>query len=174
MSIYGFKNNKCKEEILEEIAVSSTEPTTNEKVWFKTDNNSIMVKNDNGEFEEFIKKEEDTGWVILEDYGTTDAWRGKIQARRKGSLVQIKADCYPPTEINIDAFGTLLFNTLPEVFKPLDLVRDSVYAKDGSNNIIDNLCLSITADREIALDNTSGQNVTSMSYFTFNATYFVD
>lgn len=39
------------------VAVSPTQPKTNEKVWFKTDNNSILVKNDNGVYERFIQEE---------------------------------------------------------------------------------------------------------------------
>lgn len=57
MSIYGFKNNKCKEEILEEIAVSPTKPTTNEKVWIDNANGKIYVKNENGIYEEFVNAE---------------------------------------------------------------------------------------------------------------------
>lgn len=42
---------------LNDIKVSPTQPETGEKVWFKTDNNSILVKNEDGLYEEFIKKQ---------------------------------------------------------------------------------------------------------------------
>lgn len=136
--------------------------------------NTIHVKNENGVFEKFVNVR-DTGWITLEDYTTeTDGWRGKIHARRCGNLVQIKASCYPLNALSVNAFGSIFFNTLPETFKPLELVRGSTYAKDGSNNIINNLCVSITEDGEFSLDNTSGQDITSIAYFAFNATYFVD
>lgn len=39
------------------IAVSPTEPTTNEKVWFQTSTKKISVRNDDGEFAEYINAE---------------------------------------------------------------------------------------------------------------------
>jgi hypothetical protein len=46
---------------LNDIKVSSTEPSTGEKVWIQNtdDDKKIYVKNDDGVYEEFIKNEED-------------------------------------------------------------------------------------------------------------------
>ena len=41
-----------------EIFVGAEEPTTGEKVWFNKNKNSIYVRNSNGVYEEFIKKED--------------------------------------------------------------------------------------------------------------------
>lgn len=40
------------------VAVSPTQPETNEKVWLDNANKVMKVKNDNGVFEEFYKQEE--------------------------------------------------------------------------------------------------------------------
>ena len=63
------------------IIVSPTEPETDRrKVWFQkgTDTNAIYVKNDNGEYEEFIKKEEKAvatvGLSANQKFTTTEAW----------------------------------------------------------------------------------------------------
>lgn len=55
-----------------EIYVGAEEPVAGEKVWFNKDENSIYVKNSNGVYEEFTKKDEEKVSLIKKYYsGTT-------------------------------------------------------------------------------------------------------
>lgn len=53
-----------------EVYVGAEEPTTGEKVWFNKNKNSIYVRNSNGVYEEFIKKNEEVYSTEEQKIGT--------------------------------------------------------------------------------------------------------
>ena len=70
---------------LNNVVISPTEPTTGEEVWIDDLNKKIYTKNDNGDYEEFLKAE-DTGWISLElkaDCSRT------LNARKKNGIVSV-------------------------------------------------------------------------------------
>ena len=109
------------------VAVSQTQPTTNEKVWIKMGENvekEIYVKNDNGVFEKFVNVSElekiDTGWVDMTQYINTTYFRARPnyepKARRIGNVVYWQGEVYCHTSLNTNSAEIL--KEIPTLFKP--------------------------------------------------------
>lgn len=100
------------------VAVSQTQPTTNEKIWIKMGENvekEIYVKNDNGVFEKFVNVSElekiDTGWVDMTQYINTTYFRARPnyspKARRIGNVVYWQGEVYCHTSPNTNSIEIL-------------------------------------------------------------------
>ena len=104
---------------LNNVIISSTEPTTGEEVWIqKSADKKIYVKN-NGVYEEFSKGEEDTGWVTLELLnGCTHKEWNPLKARMKNGIVTIMGMVDVPS-----ATWDKQIAVIPEMFRPCEEIN---------------------------------------------------
>lgn len=143
------------------VIVSPTEPTTNEKVWFKTDNNSIMVKNDNGEFEEFIKKEEDTDWILFNVESSFENFSWEPLAYKKiGKVVYIHGGGTLDTSISNN------ITKLPAGFLPRQNIQIPCLT-NSSRTVI-----NVVIDYDGTIKLLNGTSETSIS-FSINTSFVV-
>ena len=115
-----------------EIFVGAEEPVAGEKVWFNKDKNSIYVRNSNGVYEEFIKKEDiakvnivsaKTGYTLI----SQDIFK---QGKHYWGYVVIKKDSgvfdandYNVADINIKSSSNAINNAC--------YLSDDVWASKG-------------------------------------------
>jgi hypothetical protein len=136
---------------------------------------AIYVKNDNGVFEEFIKYEKNN-WIVGVDYNTstTETWRGNVNYKKTGNIVQVRALCFPSNSPTVLNMSKLVLCTLKEGFRPPKTIAIPLYAKNINNVTIKDLYAEVTDIGEVRLSNPTTVDVNSIAYFCFNTMYFVD
>jgi hypothetical protein len=170
MATYGFCENKCKQE-LDTVKVSSTEPTTDEKVWIDDTNKKIYVKNDNGEYEEFVnaknipsvKKLSVSDFFSSTNYTITD-----FEAYQYGNIVNIQRMMI----VNIGSIsetttvGNVNSKYLPKGKKPIRVQGASGGATFDFLCVIEDMGFVCMRNHTIEMN---GDNV-----YVFNASYIID
>lgn len=148
------------------IIVSPTEPQTDRrKVWFQkgTDTNAIYVKNDNGEYEEFIRKEnlskieEIKITSLLNGATINNGWQNKLS--RIGNLCHIELAFVPNTTNNIAIYQ------IPEEFIP----KMSTIGLVMRDNLIGKAFVTASNNGQIQVQVPSNADVT----WVLNATWFI-
>lgn len=130
----------------------------------------IYVKNDNDEYEEFIK-EEDSGWQFITETGQSYSY---IRYRRIGKMVELSSPWYSETGISISAYKTTLLGTLPEGFRPSQTVHAPIMCKNSNNEIINFCNVLISTDGTIKISNVTGSSSSTICTIYFNVMYFAD
>jgi hypothetical protein len=139
---------------LNNVIVSSKEPTTGEEVWIDNVNKKIHTKTDNG-YEEFYNgKPNDTGWIKLSNI---------IKYRKIGNVVTVAGDSRGTQALTKENYTTV--GTLPDGFKP-SVAIEFPWARIGEGDVGVTI---IGTDGSIKLFSTSGT-----SYWGFTTTYLVD
>lgn len=136
-----------------DIIVSPTEPQTDRrKVWFQKgeDTNTIYVKNDNGEYEEFIKREEMThteSWKTL-SFSSIDLNYRKVDTDVELSMKYVWGR---GGMIDIPAYNTVSVGTLPEGYRPKNVLYFPVFARNSKTSANRYLYAEIKLSGEILL-----------------------
>ena len=150
LPLSSYNLNKMQSDILEDgIIVSPTEPTEDRrKVWFQkgTDTNTVYVKNDNDEYEEFIKKEEERIDITNEmEYATNEYIDGNRVYRKRMLLGYGPNNSSPKAyPIGVQGFNIIKANLCLKqnaLYIPLPLISADTaaivnYYIDGTNLII--------------------------------------
>lgn len=150
-----------------EVYVGAEEPVAGEKVWFNKDKNSIYVRNSNGVYEEFIKKQEDTGWINGTTIGNEN--NNQVRYRKVGNIVYISSMLYLKELITVNGMSNYKLFTLPEGFRPVFGQRGTISVKGTDNIMKEDLMYQINANGEVSLFNSGNSNISLIcAYFSLS------
>ena len=150
-----------------EVYVGTEEPVAGEKVWFNKDKNSIYVRNSNGVYEEFIKKQEDTGWINGTTIGNDN--NNQVRYRKVGNIVYISSMLYLKELITVNGMSNYNLFTLPENFRPAFGQRGTISIKGTDNIMKEDLMYQINTNGEVSLFNSSTSNISLIcAYFSLS------
>lgn len=150
-----------------EVYVGPEEPVAGEKVWFNKDKNSIYVRNSNGVYEEFIKKQEDTGWINGTTIGNEN--NNQVRYRKVGNIVYISSMLYLKELITVNGMSNYKLFTLPEGFRPVFGQRGTISVKGTDNIMKEDLMYQINANGEVSLFNSGNSNISLIcAYFSLS------
>lgn len=127
----------------------------------------IYIRNLNGVYEEFIKKQEDTGWINGTTIGNDN--NNQIRYRKVGNIVYISSMLYLKELITVNGMSNYNLFTLPENFRPAFGQRGTISIKGTDNIMKEDLMYQINTNGEVSLFNSSTSNISLIcAYFSLS------
>lgn len=151
------------------LIVSPTEPTgkNRKKVWMQNTDKKIYIKNSNDVYEEFIKKQEDTGWINGTTIGNEN--NNQVRYRKVGNIVYVSSMLYLKELITVNGMSNYKLFTLPEGFRPVFRQRGTISGKGTDDIMKEDLMYQINANGEVSLLNSGNSNISLIcAYFSLS------
>ena len=127
----------------------------------------IYIRNSNGVYEEFIKKQEDTGWINGTTIGNDN--NNQVRYRKVGNIVYISSMLYLKELITVNGMSNYNLFTLPENFRPAFGQRGTISIKGTDNIMKEDLMYQINTNGEVSLFNSSTSNISLIcAYFSLS------
>lgn len=126
-----------------EVYVGAEEPTTGEKVWFNKNKNSIYVRNSNGVYEEFAKKNEE---VYSTDEQRIGTWLGKPLYRKT-----INVGTLPNNTVLRVAHNIINYDRFVNIIGSAKSSTQSLSFPFVGSNLSDNIAIQITTDNIVII-----------------------